>query len=134
VTRAHQVRPFVLSAATGLLRALSCTRKELVAARVGLVNQLQAELERVFPGAIGLFARLDSEVAIAFLRGYPTTQHAAATLTQARFAAFLKRISYSGRKPVQELLARVHDAPPAGLTPAEAQGRAACVLALLGAA
>jgi len=133
VTRAHQVRPFVLSAATGLLRALSCTRKELVAARVGLVNQLQAELERVFPGAIGLFARLDSEVAIAFLRRYPT-QHAAATLTQARFAAFLKRISYSGRKPVQELLARVHDAPPAGLTPAEAQGRAACVLALLGAA
>jgi transposase len=118
------------SQATAVLRALSRTRKELVEARVALVNQLQAELERVFPAAIGLFARLDSDVAIAFLRRYPT-QHAAATLTQARFAAFLHRISYCGRKPVEELFARVHDAPSAGLGTVEAQGRAACVLALL---
>src|SRR6185437_12470295 len=60
------------SDATAVLRALSRTRKELVEARVGLVNQLAAQLERVFPGAIGLFARLDSDVAIAFLRRYPT--------------------------------------------------------------
>ena len=118
------------SEATAVLRALSRTRKELVEARVALVNQLQAELERVFPAAIGLFSRLDSDVAIAFLRRYPT-QHAAATLTRSRFAAFLRRISYCGRKPVEELFARVQDAPPAGLSPGEAQGRAACVLALL---
>jgi transposase len=118
------------SDATAVLRALSRTRKDLVEARVGLVNQLLAQLERVFPGAIGLFARLDSDVAIAFLRRYPT-QHAAAKLTQARFGAFLRRISYSGRKPVAELFARVHEAPPAGLSAAEADGRAACVLALL---
>ena len=60
------------SDATAVLRALSRTRKDLVEARVGLVNQLLAQLERVFPGAIGLFARLDSDVAIAFLRRYPT--------------------------------------------------------------
>jgi len=118
------------SAATAVLRALSRTRKDLVEARVGLVNQLQAQLERVFPGAIGLFARLDSDVAIAFLRRYPT-QHAATKLTQARFAAFLRRISYCGRKPVDELFTRVHDAPAAGLGPVEADGRAACVLSLL---
>jgi transposase len=131
-TDGHRLAPLSRdSAATAVLRALSRTRKELVEARVALVNQLQAELERVFPGAIGLFARLDSDVAIAFLRRYPTQHAAAATLTQARFAAFLRRISYCGRKPVEDLFARVHDAPPAGLSPTEAQGRAACVLALL---
>jgi transposase len=118
------------SEATAVLRALSRTRKDLVEARVGLVNQLAAQLERVFPGALGLFARLDSDVAIAFLRRYPT-QHAADKLTQARFAAFLRRIAYCGRKPVEELFARLHQAPAAGLGAVEAEGRAACVLGLL---
>jgi transposase len=118
------------SDATQVLRALSRTRKQLVESRVGLTNQLRAVLERVFPGAVGLFARLDSDVAIAFLRRYPT-QHAATGLTQARFAAFLRRVAYRGRRPVEELFARVHDAPPAGLTPIEADGHAAYVLALL---
>jgi transposase len=115
---------------TRVLRSLSRTRKQLVEARVGLVNQLAALLERVFPGAIGLFARLDSDVAIAFLRRYPT-QQAATKLTQARFAAFLRRISYCGRRPVDELFTRVHDAPTAGLSEAEATGNAVCVLGLL---
>ena len=115
---------------TQVLRALSRTRKQLVETRVGLVNQLSALLERVFPAAIGLFARLDSDVSVAFLRRYPT-QHAAGKLTQARFAAFLRRISYCGRKPVEELFTRVHDAPPAGLSKIEADGHAVCVLGLL---
>ena len=118
------------SDATQVLRSLSRTRKQLVESRVGLVNQLHAELERCFPGAIGLFARLDSDVTIAFLRRYPT-QHAANRLTQARFNAFLRRIAYSGRKPVAELFARIHDAPPAGLSTTEAEGHAVCVHALL---
>jgi len=118
------------SDATVVLRALSRTRKQLVEARVGLVNQLQALLERVFPGAIGLFARLDSDVAIAFLRRYPTS-HAATTLTPARLNAFLHRIAYCGRKPVAELFARVHQAPAAGLRPPQADGHAVCVLGLL---
>lgn len=118
------------SDATRVLRALSRSRKQLVEARVGLVNQLRAELERVFPGAVGLFARLDSDVAVAFLRRYPT-QQAASRLTEARFAAFLRRIAYCGRKPVAELYDRVRQAPAAGLSQAEADGRAACVLALL---
>jgi transposase len=118
------------SDATRVLRALSRSRKQLVEARVGLVNQLHALLERVFPGAIGLFARLDSDVAIAFLRRYPTG-HTAARLTQARFAAFLRRISYCGRTPASELSARVHDAPAAGLSPTEADGHAPAIHALL---
>jgi transposase len=130
-TDGHRLRALTQdSDATQVLRALTRTRKQLVESRVGLTNQLRAILERVFPGAVGLFARLDSDVAIAFLRRYPT-QHAATNLTQARFAAFLRRISYCGRKPVAELFARVRDAPPAGLNPELADGYAVSILALV---
>ena len=115
---------------TKILGALSRTGKDLVKARVALVNQLTAQLDRCFPGAVGLFARLDSAVAVAFLRRYPTW-HAAQQLTEARLDAFLRRIAYSGRRPVGELLARLHQAPAAGITPTEANGRAVCVHALL---
>ena len=130
-TDGHRLTPLTHdSEATRVLRALSRTRKQLVESRVGLVNQLTAELDRCFAGAIGLFSRLDSDVAIAFLRRYPT-QHAAQRLTPSRLAAFLRRIGYCGRKTVPELHARVADAPAAGLSPVEADGHAVCVLALL---
>ncbi len=130
-TDGHRLTPLTQdSDATQVLRSLSRTRKQLVEARVGLVNQLRAELERCFPGAIGLFSRLDSDVTIAFLRRYPT-QHAAGRLTRARFAAFLRRIAYCGRTSTDELYARVSEAPPAGLSAEEADGHAVCVLTLL---
>ncbi len=67
---------------------------------------------------------------VAFLRRYPT-HHAASKLTQARLAAFLRRIAYCGRKPVEELYTRISQAPAAGLSATEAEGRAVCVLAML---
>jgi transposase len=115
---------------TKILRALSRTRKDLQEARVALANQLTSQLERCFPGAIGLFAELHSPVAVAFLRRYPTS-HAAATLTPAKLAALLRRIHYCGRTPTGELLSRLQTAPVAGISVAEAAGRAVCVLALL---
>jgi transposase len=99
---------------------------------VALCNQLTAQLERCFPGAVGLFADLHSATAISFLRRYPTSQ-AAATLTQATLAAFLPRIHYSGRTPVAVLLARLKTAPVAAISPDQATGRAVCVQALLDA-
>jgi transposase len=132
-TDGHRLAPLTCdSDPTRILRALSRTRKDLQAARVALGNQLQAQLERCFPGAIGLFAELHSPVAVAFLRRYPTS-HAAATLTQARLAAFLRRLHYPGRTPVATLLGRIQTAPVSGISPAEAGGRAVCVLALLDA-
>lgn len=120
------------SAETKALRALTRTRKDLVEARVGLVNQLRAQLELCFPGAVGLFAKLDSDVSVAFLRRYPT--HASvARLGEARLDAFLRRISYCGRVPVGVLLERLQVAPAAGITEIEAESRAACVKALLDA-
>lgn len=132
-TDRHRLKPLVAdSAETKVLRALTRTRKDLVVARVALVNQLRSQLELCFPGAVGLFADLESPVSIAFLRRYPTARRAR-SLGEARLAAFLRRIGYSGRKPVGELLARVKEAPPAGLSDSEAEGRALCVLALLDA-
>jgi transposase len=130
-TDGHRLGPLTPdSDPTKTLRALSRTRKDLQEARVALCNQLQAQLERCFPGAIGLFADLHSPIAVAFLRRYPTS-HAAATLTEAKLAAFLRRLHYPGRTPVQILLSRIQTAPVAGISPAEAAGRTICVLALL---
>jgi transposase len=132
-TDGHRLAPLCPdSDPTQVLRALSRTRKDLQKARVALCNQLAAQLERCFPGAVGLFADLHSPVAIAFLRRYPTSQ-AAAELTQARLAAFLRRIHYSGRTPTAVLLERIHAAPAAAISPEHAAGRAVCVAALLDA-
>jgi transposase len=132
-TDGHRLAPLTQdSDPTKVLRALSRTRKDLQGARIALCNQLQAQLECCFPGAIGLFADLHSPTAVAFLRRYPTS-HAAAGLTQTTLAAFLRRLHYPGRTPVATLLGRIQTAPQSGISPAEAAGRAACVLALLDA-
>jgi transposase len=56
---------------TKALRALSRAREDLVSARVAMTNQLRAELERFWPGPIGLFNDLDSRISLAFLARYP---------------------------------------------------------------
>jgi transposase len=37
-----------------------------------LANQLRAELERFWPGPVGLFCDLDSPISLAFLTRYPS--------------------------------------------------------------
>jgi len=129
----HRLAPLVPDgSATKGLRALTRTRKDLVEARVALTNQLEAQLHVCFPGAVGLFADLHSAVAAAFLRRYPTASRAA-KLTEARLAGFLRRIAYSGRTPVPELLRRIREAPAATLGAEEDEARATCVLALIDA-
>jgi transposase len=129
----HRLKPLTPdSDPTKVLRALSRTRNGLLKARIGLVNQLAAQLERCFPGAIGLFSELHGPIAIAFLRRYPTNL-AAAELTAARLGAFLRRLHYPGRTSVTVLLDRIRQAPTAASSPTEAAGRTSCVLALLDA-
>ena len=74
---------------TKALRALTRARENLVGARVALANQLRAELERFWPGPIGLFADLDSPISLAFLARYPSPADARG-LGVKRLAAFLK--------------------------------------------
>jgi transposase len=82
------------------------------------VQQLEAHLALVFPGAVGLFAKLDSAIAEAFLTRFPSAGEAA-WLTPRRFEAWLDRQGYGGRRSGAELHARL-SAAPAGVTGDEA--------------
>ena len=105
-TDAHRFRALVPDGDdTRALRALTRAREDLVATRVGLANQLRAELERSWPGALGLFADLDSPISLAFVGRYPSPADAAA-LRPARMGAFLARNSYSGRQSPEALVER----------------------------
>ena len=110
-TDQHRLRPLQpLDAATRELQALVRLRDDHVAARVAATNQLAALLAQHWPGAAAIFARLDSEISLSFVDRYPTPQ-SAARLGEARLDAFLRRHSYSGRRPTSELLTRLREAP-----------------------
>jgi transposase len=94
------------SPTTMALRASVRARKDLVHTRVGLVQQLSAHLALVFPGALGLFSRLDSPIAEAFLTRFPTATEAA-WLSPRRFEAWLARRGYAGQRRGAEFHARM---------------------------
>ena len=110
-TDGHRLRRLEpLDPATAELQALSRLRSDHVEAKVTATNQLRATLGRHWPGAAGIFKRLDSEIALAFLDDYPTPE-AAARLGEGRVAMFCRRHSYSGRRSPAELLERLRSAP-----------------------
>lgn len=96
--------------ATVALRRLCRARKDLVAHRVALANQLRAHLRNVFPGAVGLFADLDSPISLMFLTRFDC-QDRADWLTPKRLATWLSGVSYSGRTDPAVLHARLTAAP-----------------------
>ena len=95
---------------TKALRALCRGREDLVRTRTALSNQLRAELERFWPGAVKIFRSLDSPIALAFLEKYPSPIEARA-LGEQRLAAFLRHQHYSGGKTPAELLRKLRSAP-----------------------
>jgi transposase len=111
------------------LRALSRTREDLVHERVALANQLRALLDSFWPGATGMFAALDSPIALTFLTRYPTPQ-AAAHLGEKRLASFLAQHGYCGRKTPRELLERLKSAPRSQAGPLEADAKGELVRSL----
>jgi transposase len=115
---------------TKALRALTRSREDLVAARVALANQLRAELERFWPGPIGLFAALDSPISLAFLARYPGPGDARG-LGEKRMAAFLKAHRYSRKTPAQ-LLERLRSAPTGRAGEIETRTRRTIVSGLVG--
>jgi transposase len=96
--------------ATVTLRSAVRARRDLVAHRVAVCNQLRAHLNGCFPGAVGLFAELDSPVSLAFLARFDC-QERADWLSPKRMAAWLKSQGYCGRKDPAELHARLARAP-----------------------
>ena len=101
-----------------------------MAQRVALANQLRALLERFWPGAAAIFADIASPIALAFLTRYPTP-HRAARLGERRLAQFLGQHAYCGRRPVAELLARLHRAPASQVGQAEAEASGDIVRAIV---
>lgn len=68
-------------------------RKDLIAARVAMANQLRAHLQSALPGAIGLFRDMDSPITLAFLTRFPT-QAKADWLSPLRLQAWLRSAGY----------------------------------------
>ncbi len=102
------------SSATIGLRALVRARKDLVKHRIALANQLRANLLAALPGAVGLFAEIDSPISLTFLTRFPSADRAA-WLSEKRLAAWLAAVGYCGRQTPEQLMAHLRDAP-AGLT------------------
>ena len=98
------------SPATVALRQTCRARKNLVAHRVAIANQLRAHLMIVFPGAVGLFADIDSPISLAFLARFDC-QDRADWLSVTRMANWLASVGYSGRTHARVLHRRLTAAP-----------------------
>jgi transposase len=105
-----RLRPLIPdSPATVTLRQACRARKDLVGHRVAVGNQLRAHLLSAFPGAAGLFCKLDSAISLAFLARFDC-QDRADWLSE-------KRLAVPGpRRP---------PASPASTRPSRSAGRSA---------
>jgi transposase len=117
---------------TKALRSLTRAREGLVRTRVGLANQLRDQLACFWPGAARVFSSVDSQIALAFLRRYPSPQDARG-LGEQRLQAFLQRHGYPGRKPASELLKRLRAGAEGRAEELELHARRQVVLALVSA-
>jgi len=127
--RLRAIRPD--SDETKALRALVRTREDLIKARVELANQLRAQLEAFWPGAL-VFWHVDTPISLAFLRRYPSPADAKG-LGPKRLEAWLARHSYSGRRRPEALLETMRQAPAGRAGALEAEARRVAVLGLVGA-
>jgi transposase len=131
-TDAHRFRALVPdSGETKALKALTRAREDLVGVRVELANQLRAQLEAFWPGAL-IFSEVDSAIGLAFIGRYPSPADTRG-LGKGRMEAFLRRNAYSGRTDSTELVARMRSAPQGTADPAECEARRAVVLGLVSA-
>jgi transposase len=115
---------------TKALRAMTRARDSLVHTRVGLANQLRDQLGTFWPGASKVFCSVDTQIALAFLRRYPTPGDTKG-LGEQRLDAFLKRHGYPGRKPARELLKKLREGAEGRASELETQARRQIVLALV---
>jgi len=111
------------------LRMTVRARKDLIAARVSMANQLRAHLQSTLPGAIGLFRDIDSPITLAFLSRFPS-QAKADWLSPARLQAWLRSAGYYNPTNAAALHAHLTAAPRGTVGP-ETAARAAVTLALV---
>lgn len=116
---------------TKALKALTRAREDLVGVRVELANQLRAQLQAFWPGAL-IFADVDSPISLAFLKRCPSPVDAKG-FGPKRLAGFLARHRYCGRRSPEELLERMRSAPAGRAGELETEARRAVVVGLVGA-
>ena len=115
---------------TKALRALTRAREDLVGTRTALVNQLRAELERFWPGPLGLFTSLHSRISLAFLERYPSPADARGLGERACTRSW-PASDYTGRQKPAQLLAKLRRAPEARVGELELGARRALVLSMV---
>ncbi|WP_285902983.1 IS110 family transposase [Frankia sp. AiPs1] len=91
---------------TAQLRAVSRDRDRVVLAQRATESRLRAVLESYHPAPLHLFSSLDRDIALAFVKEYPTPEQAA-RVGPARMAAFCRRHGYSGRVDPAVLVERM---------------------------
>jgi transposase len=132
-TDSHRFRILVPdSDQTKALRVLTRSRQDLVRTRIVLANQLRDQLACFWPGATKVFTSVDSKIALAFLRRYPSPADARG-LGEQRLAAFLTKHGYTGRKPAKELLGKLRAGAEGRAGELETQARREIVLAMVSA-
>jgi transposase len=130
-TDGHRFKPLApQSDEIRALRALVRGRDDLVSARVQLANQLRELLHSFWPGAAEVFADVDSPIALAFVKRYPTPE-SASRLGPKRMAAFCAQHAYSGRRSPEELLERLHQAAAVTLGEVEMEAKGELALSLV---
>lgn len=117
------------SPATVTLRATCRARKDLVNTRVAVANQLRAHLQTCFPAGASVFADVDSDINLSFLRRF-TNQDLADWLSLKRLGHWLRAQGYCGRQSPQTLHAKLTTAPR-GVTGTEALARSHITLAYI---
>jgi transposase len=110
-TDRRRLTPLVLDGeATTALRKLCRARKDMVAHRIAVANQLRAHLAIALPAAVDLFRDIDSAISRTFLTRF-TTQEALDWLSTKRLTAWLSSVSYSGRTDPATLYQQISAAP-----------------------
>jgi transposase len=111
-TDQRRLTPLLLDGeATTTLRKLCRARKDLVAHRVAVTNQLRAHLQAALPGVVDLFRDLDSAISLRFVTRFDT-QDTLDWLSPKRLAAWLTSVGYCGRVDPAVLHERITAAPP----------------------
>lgn len=88
------------------LRALTRDRERLIWNQRDVENQLRAIVQVYHPAVLHLFSSLDRDIALDFLRDYPTPTQAS-RIGSTRMAAFCARHGYSGRTRPEVLVERL---------------------------
>jgi transposase len=110
-TDRRRLTPLLLDGqATTAMRKLCRARKDMIAHRIAVANQLRAHLGTALPAAVDLFQEIDSAISRTFLARF-TTQDAVDWLSTKRLAAWLASVSYSGRTDPAKLYEHISAAP-----------------------